>query len=72
VSFAGLFGNQPQVLTAAGTVLVRLGQIVNDSLPRQMPRQGWRPPRFWLDVSRGVGAAPESPSWSSSSSLSTP
>src|SRR5215831_6589154 len=39
VTFAGLFGNQPQVLAAAGTVLFRLGQVVNDSLPLQVPRQ---------------------------------
>ena len=40
IAFAGLFGDQPQVLAAAGTVLIRLGQVVNDSLPCQMPRQG--------------------------------
>src|ERR1051326_7426228 len=39
VMFAGLFGDQPQVLAAAGTVLLRLGQVVNDSLPLQMPSQ---------------------------------
>src|SRR6516165_1510432 len=55
VAFAGLFRNQPQVFAAAGAVLVRLGQVVNDSLPLQMPRQSlapapfltWHLVRFW-------------------------
>jgi len=32
VPLAGLFGNQPEVLAAAATVLLSLGQVVNDSL----------------------------------------
>ena len=39
VAFAGLFRDQPQVLAAAGAVLFRFRQIVNDSFPLQMPRQ---------------------------------
>src|SRR5581483_7865743 len=39
VAFAGLFGNQPQVLAAVGAVLVRLSQVVNDAFALQMSRQ---------------------------------
>ncbi len=46
VAFAGLFRYQPQVLAAAGAVLLRLGQVVNDSLPLQMPRQRLAPTPF--------------------------
>ena len=46
--FAGLFRNQQQVLAAAGAVLLRLGQVVNDSLPFQMPCQ-CLPPAAFLD-----------------------
>lgn len=37
--FTALFHSQPQVLTAASTAFFRFGQVVNDSLPCQMPRQ---------------------------------
>ena len=48
VAFAGLFGDQPQVLAAAVAVLFRLRQIVHDAFALQMPRQRLPPAAFLL------------------------
>ena len=43
VAFAGLFGDQPQMLAAALAVLLGFGQIVDNPFPHQLPRQRLSP-----------------------------
>jgi hypothetical protein len=47
LAFAALFGDQPQILAAAMTVLLSFGQIVHDPFPDQTRRIcGSRKPLF--------------------------
>ena len=39
VALAGFLADQPQILPAVGAVFLRLGQIVHNSFPLQVPRQ---------------------------------